>query len=146
MSSFIRTVNGIRRLQGERETCERLPITRKVLIDLISQLDQSTRTGATLHASFCLAFAAFLRCGEFTYTGREWENDDFEAWHLTRKSVNFQEDHITIFLPSSKTDPFRRGITLPIAEVNDSACAVASLRHLYKYFPEPSCAAFQETM
>lgn len=138
--SLQRIVNGIKRLQGERETRERLPVTRKVLIDLISQLDQSTKIGATLHAAFCLAFAAFLRCGEFTYTARECLTNDFDAWHLTRRSITFQDDHITLSLPSSKTDPFRRGVTLTIAEVDDSACAVASLRHLYKYFPESSSA------
>lgn len=93
-----------------------------------------------MHASFCLAFAAFLRCGEFTYTAQERKTNNFEAWHLTRRSITFQKDHITLSLSSSKTDPFRRGVTLTIAEINDSACAVASLRHLYKYFPEPLSA------
>lgn len=138
--SLQRIVNGIKRLQGQRETRERLPVTRKVLIDLISQLDQSTKIGATLHATFCLAFAAFLRCWEFTYTARGRQTDDFHTWHLTRRSIAFQDDHITLSLPSSKTDPFRRGVTLTIAKVDDTACAVASLRHLYKYFPESSSA------
>lgn len=138
--SLQQIVNEIWRLQGERKTRERLPITRMVLIDLIFQLDQSTKIGATLHVSFCLAFAAFFRCGEFTYTAQERKTDDFDAWYLTRRSITFQEDHITLSLPSSKTDPFCRGVTLTIAEVQNSACAVASLRHLYKHFPEPLSA------
>ena len=132
-----RIVTIIRRLQGERETHGRLPITRKVLIDLTPQLDQPTKIGATLHDSFCLASRAFFRCGEFTYTAQKRKNNDFDAWHLTRRSITFQEDHITLSLPRSKTDPFRRGVTLTLAEVQDSACAIAFLRHLYKYFPEP---------
>ena len=101
---------------------------------------KNRRNITTLHASFCLAFVAFLQCGEFTYTTQERKTDDFDAWHLTRRSITFQEDCITLSLPSSKTDPFRRGVTLTIAEVQDSACAVASLRHLCKYFPEPLSA------
>ena len=91
--SLQRIVNGIRRLQGERETRERLPITRKVLIDLISQLDQSTKIGATLHASFCLAFAAFLRCGEFTYTAQERKTNDLELQGTTSPPGCVQDWH-----------------------------------------------------
>lgn len=62
----------------------------------------------------------------------ERQTDDFDVWHLTRRSITFHDDHITLSLPSSKTEPFRQRVTLTIAEVDDSACAVASLQHLYK--------------
>lgn len=62
-----RILNGIRRLRGKADTLERQPITRDVLIRLLSQFDQLELFGATMHASFCLAFAGFLRIGEFTW-------------------------------------------------------------------------------
>ena len=36
-------------------------------------------------------------------------------------------ERLLLTLPASKTDPFRRGITLTIAAAGDSACAVAVL-------------------
>lgn len=63
--------------------------------------------------------------------------NDFDAWHLTHRSITFQKDYITLFLSSSKTDLFCRGVTLTIAEMQDSVYAIASLSHLYKHFPKP---------
>lgn len=54
-----RIIAGLRRLYGEGDTCERQPITRDVLLKLISRFDQTTFEGANLHAAFCLAFAGF---------------------------------------------------------------------------------------
>lgn len=117
-----------------------------MLIDLIFQLDQSTKIGATLYASFYLAFAAFLQYGKFTYTTQERKTTDFDAWHLTRRSITFQKDYITLSLSSSKTDTFCHTVTLTITEVQDSVCAMASLRYLYKYFSEPLSAPFFITL
>lgn len=73
-----RIVNGIRRLQGEADSKERQPITKEILLQLLSEIDRSTKHGATIYASFCLAFAAFLRIGEFTYTTHDRQDEDFE--------------------------------------------------------------------
>lgn len=62
-----RIIAGVWRLYGEGDTCERPPITRDILLKLISRFDQTTLEGANLHAAFCLAFAGFLRMGDFTY-------------------------------------------------------------------------------
>ncbi len=63
-----RIIAGIRRLHGEANTKERCPITKDVLLRILVLFNRSTRLGATLYVSFYLAFAAFLRVGEFTYT------------------------------------------------------------------------------
>lgn len=46
-----------------------------------------------------------------------------------------------LFLPSSKTDPFRRGILLTIAAADDDACPVRSLRRLFERYPTNSPSA-----
>ena len=96
-------------------------------------LDQTTFGGANLHAAFCLAFAGFLRMGEFTYDEVE---SDFRSWHLTRGSISLQEDRLLLVLPASKTDPFRQEVTLTISAACDEACAVKSLRNLFEQFPK----------
>lgn len=68
---------GIRRMRGETQTQKRRPITKDLLVQMLPHFNRKTKAGATLHAAFCLAFAAFLRVGEFTYTARDLEDPDF---------------------------------------------------------------------
>ena len=126
---------------------ERLPITRDILLRLLEFLDQRSYRGATLYAAFCLAFAAFLRIGEFTWEAHQWApgDSDFASWHATRRSIAFgptdSDDHhpdrLFFTLPTSKTDPFRQGVTITIAAANDSACAVSALHLLFTRWPSP---------
>lgn len=127
-----RMIAGVRRLRGEAGTQERRPITEDLLLQMLPHLGQRTREGATLYAAFCLAFAAFLRKGEFTYISKDRDAADFNQWFLTRRSVRLFEDHLELTLPASKTDPFRRGITLTIAASGDDACPVQAIRHLFR--------------
>ena len=127
-----RVIAGLRRLYREGDTRERRPITREVLLKLVSRFNQTTLEGANLHSAFCLAFAGFLRMGEFTYDKVE---SDFSSWNLTRGSVSLLEDRLFLVIPSCKTDPFRRGVTLTISAANDGACAIKSLNNLFTRFP-----------
>ena len=128
-----RLINGSRRLRGEADTKERRPITKDLLLQMLPRLGQQTKKRATLYAAFCLAFAAFLRVGEFTYDAKDLQAKDFRRWHLTRRSVRLYADHIELTLPASKTDPFRRGVTLTVAASGDTACAVAAIKQLFQW-------------
>ncbi|KAL4251363.1 Phage Integrase-like Recombinase [Pleurotus pulmonarius] len=48
-------------------------------------------------------------------------------------------DHIILTLPASKTDPFRKGVTIYIASAPDSpsTCPVSALVHLFTINPLP---------
>lgn len=128
---------GIKRKHGEASKRERLPITKDILLQLLSRLNPAIESHATIHAVYCLAFVAFLRAGEFTYSNRDLEDPDFALWHLTRQSVELQPDRLLLTLPVSKTDRFRKGVTLTIAASEDKACTVASLSNLFTHFPQP---------
>ena len=134
-----REVDGIRRLRGEAERKEREPVRREILLKILRTLNTSSLFGATMHAAWCLAFAAFLRLGEITYTSSDIAAD-FASWHVTRRSVTLHQDHMELSLPSSKTDPFRRGINLLISAAGDEACAVRSVHRLLTQFPAPLSA------
>lgn len=129
-----RIIQVIRPLRGEPNVKERLPITRPILLKMLGLLDTTTRIGATLHAAFCLAFAGFLRIGEFTWS-KIYQQGDFRQWHMTRGSITFESDRICAQLPASKTDPFRQGVKLTIASTGDEACTLKLLQRLYARFP-----------
>ena len=132
---------------GAEENCKK-SVTEG---QLVSRLEPSTHKGATLRAAFCIAFAAFLRIGEFTWSTTDWKAEGkFHQWHMTRNSTQFDRakgdgtpDRLLLTLPASKTDPFRWGITLTIAAVGDSARAIKALHHLTTTWPsEPHAPLF----
>lgn len=145
--SLERLVNGIKRLQGEAGRRERRPITRPILLQMLALLNQDTLHGATFQAAFSLAFAAFLRIGEFTHSAAELNSDpsEFQEWHVTRGSIFLEKDWLELSLPASRTDPFRHGITITVAASHDAGCAVASLRHLFRRFPSRKTAPLFNT-
>ena len=132
-----RIVAGIRRIRGEPGVKERRPITRDLLLLMLSCINQNTRVGANLHAAFSLAFAGFLQIGEFTYSAEDRGDPEFTKWFLTRGSIALYKDYMELSLPASKTDPFRQGVTILIASADDNACPIALLQHLLHRFPSP---------
>lgn len=60
-----RNLIGMKKFHGEAGRNKRFPIIRPILLRLLAQLDQTSLEGATLHAVYFLAFAAFLQVGEF---------------------------------------------------------------------------------
>ena len=49
-----------------------------------------------------------------------------------------ERDHLLLVLPTSKTDPFRKGTTISIAATNDEGCALRSLRNMSTVVPAPA--------
>lgn len=119
---------------------------RYILLALLQGFDTSTRDGANLHAAFCQAFAGFLRMGEFTYANEAEIEPNFEGYHITKNSVTFAEDSLTLHIPAFQTDPFRRGVSILIAATGDEACPLCSLCYLYRAFPSaPNAPFFQSS-
>jgi integrase len=130
-----RIVQGARRFYGETGTRERLPITRDVLLKVLQCLPRwrTDLMQANLYAAFCLAFAGFLRVGEFTWSNGDYNPDyplAFARRHLTWRSVDIQADRLLLTIPTSKTDPFRHGVTLTISPASDAACPLAAIQNL----------------
>ena len=82
-----------------------------------------------------MAFAGFLRIGEFTYSIEDQADPDFASWFLTKASTILHNDYVELSLPASKPDHFRQGVTIHIASAEDEACLVAALRLLFLRFP-----------
>jgi len=101
---------GIRCLQGDhRQT--RLPITINLMRTLKDQLQQSFYTlqeQRMLWAAFTMVFYGFLRVSE--YINLRWCD------------VTISDDHISIRLHQSKTDPFQWRLSVKIFNTKSSTC------------------------
>ena len=91
-------------------------------------------------AAFNLAFFAFLRCSEFTYSGVREFTPLFE---LTTDCIAFHPSlarsrGMSVQLKSSKTDIFRQGQSLIIASTSSAFCAVTAMQEYFLLArPEP---------
>ena len=133
-------VVGIKQIQGEPRSRERLSISPNLLLRLVRYRSATDLIDRTLKAAYCLAFAAFLQVGEFTYSHGQQKDPEFKSHYLTRQSIKLEKDRLYVFLPSSKTDPFRKGITITVAATGDDACPVKALNDLLVNFPLPPTA------
>jgi hypothetical protein len=115
----------------------------------LQRLAQISNPSSSLHAAnmdaaIKVAFAGFLRSGEFTIRSTKYTAFD-PSCHLTRGSISFlpsfdDASSVSLTLPASKTDPFRKGITIYIAAVEVPTCAVRALQFLFTADPRPPCA------
>jgi hypothetical protein len=87
-----------------------------------------------IFTALCVGFAGFLRAGEFTWD--QWDPISSPRFHLSRQHVTFDPWHgsVTLFLPSSKTDPFGNGTEIYLAPSGSEICPVAALHHLFERF------------
>ena len=133
-----RLIQGARSLfRGPRR--ERLPITRELLTTVTPE--PISIDDLHVNAAFKLAFAGFLRMGEFTHAKeREADIQAFAAANICRSDVKFSSDHVTIRLKRSKTDKQHQGISIVVAATQDTNCAVRALRELFRRDPKPGHA------
>ena len=124
---------GVKRAESEKPstgTRTRLPITPSILLRLKEVWEKSTVTEDTLMiwAACTLAFFGFLRIGEMTVPNLQSYDPTV---HLSIPDVVF--DHpstptaMFITIKSSKTDPFRKGVTLALGRTNRPLCPVAAM-------------------
>jgi len=127
----VRPVTNSNHNQPDRQ--KRTALTRRDLLITINHLGGASYDDIVLQASFTLAFAGFLRVGEFTYRQIDQElGFAFQNWFLTKSSISLSDSrrYIELSLPASKTDPFRHCIQLIIAACDDQGCPVAAMRRL----------------
>lgn len=141
-----RLVQGARNLFPARAREQRLPITKDVLYRILQpaacQSEHPVDT-ANLNAAFSMAFAGFLRMGEFTYTPEQLRDERRLATEKpTRRCVTLSRslDHYRLLLPRSKTDTSNAGVQVVIASARDGCCPTEHLLNLYRQDPQPANA------
>ena len=124
---------GIKKAESENPSTRalvRMPITPEILQMLKKEWESHPITEDTIMiwAACTLAFFGFLRIGEMTVP--DLANYDPQV-HLSFSDITF--DHSSaptamfINIKSSKTDPFRKGVTLSLGKTYRLLCPVAAM-------------------
>jgi hypothetical protein len=139
-----RVVSGIRRCTPLTPKKKALPITPDILEQLTAPYETSNKyEDVNLNTAWKVAFAGFLRSGEFTQDDRQHDNlHTFSNIKLTRGDVTFgpNNEYALLLLKRSKTDLQHRGVEVVLAATGSTICPVAALQRLFALFPEDSTA------
>ena len=133
-----RLVKGARRYWPQTKA-QRLPITKPILAAITSK-DPSSIEHLNIDTAFKLAFAGFLRMGEYTYTAAQAKCKAFQSKQLTRSDVSFFPSHAVLRLKDSKTNVNHTGVEIVIARTDEPTCAYHALQELYRRDRKPATA------
>src|SRR6266481_3660400 len=110
---------------------------------LLQSTPQHSVKEVTFNAVVKTAFSAFLCCNKFTEKSPGSVGGSNSSMKLAWGDVIFLPDtvaptHICLTVPTSKTDPFWKGVSLLIAAAPHAAtCTVRALQYLYAVDPQP---------
>lgn len=132
-----RLIKGARNVFPPSPKRIRHPITMTILKSILPSFS-TDKDDANIHAAFSIAFAGFLRMGEFTNTAADLTLSGASPKVLRRSDISFSEnqDTATLLLRRSKTDANNSGVRIILARTGGIACPVASLLHLFATDPK----------
>ena len=125
-------LKGLKKKTAGRATRDRRPITPPILRHLRrvweSAVDQFN--SAMLWAASCMCFFGFLRSGEVVVPS---DTGFDEAVHLSFGDVKLDSvsspQYLEVRLKASKTDPFRKGVSVYLGRTDADLCPVAAVLH-----------------
>jgi hypothetical protein len=135
-----RIITGIRRLTPYEFKTRAAPITLDIL-EKITSAEPPTVDELNLDTACKVAFAGFLRSGEFLHDDR-LDRETFENTSLTRSDITFAEndEYARLRLKRSKTDTLFKGVDILLAATGTPTCPVYALRQLFHLDPRPENA------
>ncbi len=100
-------------------------------------------TDINVNTSFKVAWAGFIRMGQFTYTEAEAKKATFAETGLTRSDISFSkgDQYAILRLKRSNTDTENTGVQIILGATSKPTCPVAALKKLFIQDPRPSNAA-----
>jgi hypothetical protein len=122
-------LRGARRKYGDRQRPRSLPITNLLLDKIRNQNNPATNghdhNSRMRMAAMAVAVNGLFRIGELTQSPQERQR------YPRMKDLMIHEDHITIYLPRSKTDQFGNGVHVRVS----NAAAIIDLMSYLNHCP-----------
>lgn len=129
-------LRGIKRAHGLRYSLpKRLPVTPTMLLSIRASIFSSFRPyqdKLMLWAALVSAFFGFLRVSEYTSTHKT-KFDPGATLLYTDLLVS--RHFASLRIKSSKTDPFRQGVTIRLATTGSTLCPIKALRNFLPHHP-----------
>jgi hypothetical protein len=123
----------------------RRPITLDILHRIVNEpplhtSDAHTRDALNIDTAFKVAFAGFLRLGEFTYEASDCRNSAyFRISHLTRgDAISLRLTPFFTFAAASETTSETTSITASLSrspEQEQKPCPITALEALKRFYP-----------
>ena len=115
--------------QSQAQKRIRLPISLDILEGMrrIWLGYPNTRDAAMLWAAASTCFFGFLRVGEIVSPGDKFDPAYHQAQGDVRVNDTGNPQFMTVRIKESKTDPFRKGITIYLGKTHNKLCPVAAL-------------------
>ena len=137
-------MRGIKRSQGRsRSLPKRLPITPSLLRIIKDNLFNSSRLfedKIMIWAAITTAFFGFLRISEYT-SHKKSAHDPSTTLLFT--DIAISNHSAAVHIKTSKTDPFRHGVTVRLQENNTDICPVHALRAYIAIHPTQTGPLFR---
>ena len=121
---------GVKKMTAAKVARTRLPITPSILLQLrqICQAHPCRQDASMLWAAACMCLFGFLRAGEVVVPSA---SDYDPAVHLSHGDVRAENtaspQYREILIKASKTDPFRRGVSIYLGRGSCDLCPVAAV-------------------
>ena len=147
LDKFIRLqyiLRGIKRYQVQNPK-PGLPIRKEHLqefYNLLQPYSHTNRDNKMIWAAMCLAFFGFLRMSEFTVNQHFQQSEHLRPDDLAFFPSFEAPTHMSLKVKCSKTDPFRKGITLTLGITESNVCAVKALKTTYTFEAELQARCF----
>ena len=118
-------LKAIKRVQGQKRQPKR-PITATTLRQMCSYPDKGYASSSTDCLLKAVCVTAFLRCSEFSTNNRNFDSSS----DLCLGDLTFHEKHAELYLRTSKTDPFRKGVLIRLFKINEDTkfCPYSTLK------------------
>ena len=122
-------LKGLKRKVAGRQHRVRLPITPGILRKLKRVWEQMPDrfNAAMLWAASTLCFFGFLRLGEAVVPASGYDPEVHLSFADARVNDRSSPDWMEVRIKASKTDPFRKGVTVYIGATRGDLCPVAAL-------------------
>ena len=123
-------IKGLKRQTAAGQNRSRLPITPDILRALkrFWELETDRSKAGMLWAAVCMCFFGFLRSGEVVVPSeREYDATVHLSYGDVRVDNTENPQFLEVAIKASKTDPFRKGVTVYLGRTNNDLCPVSAI-------------------
>jgi len=123
-------VKGLKKRTSMGQRRERLPITPDILQALkkVWEGNADREEAVMLWAAVCMCFFGFLRSGEVvTPSDNEYDKTVHLSYGDVRINSTVNPQYLEVRIKASKTDPFRKGVTVYLGRTDNDLCPVSAI-------------------